>query len=650
MYLVFCFDNTLQEYSLNPPPTIRSLPSQIQSALVIVNKCNEAMELMQKEFSKLSEEATLLGKGQKEMFDIKCRIVFLLEGLFKETSLEGGQNPQTATCLPASAVLGNISSCFPTESHASKVMYEVFKMLDKMELGITAMAISLSKGESVEKQQLKVLRRKSAVAHKLESLFMENTEELRWSSMKETNEKERYLCLSNGYEIWCLDLNRLLSNPHYKLPKVATLSLLGSQLPASVGLFKFGSDAFMIGGQQLPSSINNPSVISDRLQIHGWDNEGLALYKTLIASGSSSLHLPGPSPSSVAGACVLLLLPAVLVRPPPPSCSAGREPGSAPVATGSHIDAIPYSGKYDGVAFWVLYKPSMCLKGTFIMGRERKMKRKRSDEYSLNPPPTIYSLPSQIESALVIVNKCYEAMELMQKEFSKLSEEATLLGKGQKEIFDIKCRIVFLLEGLFKETSLEGCQNPQTATCLPASAVLGNLSSCFPTESHASKVMYEVFKMLYKMELGISAMAISLSKGESVEKQQPKVLHRKSAVVHKLESLFMESEENTVVEFMDLESSDSEDCDDEEDHSFPAPIKQPGLNMEELRWSSMKETNEKERYLCLSNGYEIWCLDFVHNHKDDMAVVHLIAKMQIGLVEENHQREKILELLSFSHT
>ncbi|KAL8171387.1 hypothetical protein V2J09_023191 [Rumex salicifolius] len=27
----------------------------------------------------------------------------------------------------------------------------------------------------------------------------------------------------------------------------------------------------------------------------------------------------------------------------------GREPGSAPVATGSHIDAIPYSGKYDGV-------------------------------------------------------------------------------------------------------------------------------------------------------------------------------------------------------------------------------------------------------------------------------------------------------------
>ncbi|KAL8166911.1 hypothetical protein V2J09_008410 [Rumex salicifolius] len=163
MYLVFCFDNTLQEYSLNPPPTISSLPSQIQSALVIVNKCNEAMELMQKEFSKLSEEATLLGKGQKEMFDIKCRIVFLLEGLFKEISLEGGQNPQTATCLPASAVLGNISSCFPTESHASKVMYEVFKMLDKMELGITAMAISLSKGESVEKQQLKVLRRKSAV-------------------------------------------------------------------------------------------------------------------------------------------------------------------------------------------------------------------------------------------------------------------------------------------------------------------------------------------------------------------------------------------------------------------------------------------------------------------------------------------------------
>ncbi|KAL8166917.1 hypothetical protein V2J09_008416 [Rumex salicifolius] len=311
------------EYSLNPPPAIYSTPAQIESALVIVKKCYEAMELMQKEFSKLSEEAILLGKGPKEIFDIKCRIVFLLEGLFEETSLEGCQNPQTATYLPASAVLGNLSSYFPTDSHACRVMHEVYKMLCKMELGISAMAISLSKGESVEKQQLKVLRRKSAVVHKLESLFMEieentgvefmdlessdsedcddeddlsfpapvkqpglNMEELRWSSMKETNEKERYLCLSNGYEIWCLDLNRLLSNPHYKLPKVATLSLLGSQLPASVGLFKFGSDAFMIGGQQLPSSINDPSVISDRLQMHGWDNEGLALYKTLIASGS----------------------------------------------------------------------------------------------------------------------------------------------------------------------------------------------------------------------------------------------------------------------------------------------------------------------------------------------------------------------------
>ncbi|KAL8166887.1 hypothetical protein V2J09_008386 [Rumex salicifolius] len=308
------------EYSLNPPPTIYSLPSQIESALVIVNKCYEAMELMQKEFSKLSEEATLLGKGQKEIFDIKCRIVFLLEGIFKETSLEGCQNPQTATYLPASAVLGNLSSYFPTDSHACRVMYEVYKMLYNMELGITAMAISLSKGESVGKQQLKVLRCKSAVVHKLESLFMEieentgvevmdlessdpedcddeedlsfpaptkqpelNMEELRWSSMKETNEKERYLCLSNGYEIWCLDLNRLLSNPHYKLLKVA---LLGSQLPASVGLFKFGSDAFMIGGQQLPSSINDPFVISDRLKIHGRDYKGLSLYKTLIASGS----------------------------------------------------------------------------------------------------------------------------------------------------------------------------------------------------------------------------------------------------------------------------------------------------------------------------------------------------------------------------
>ena len=30
-------------------------------------------------------------------------------------------------------------------------------------------------------------------------------------------------------------------------------------------------------------------------------------------------------------------------------CRIGDEPELPPVATGSHIDAIPYSGKYDGV-------------------------------------------------------------------------------------------------------------------------------------------------------------------------------------------------------------------------------------------------------------------------------------------------------------
>lgn len=32
-----------------------------------------------------------------------------------------------------------------------------------------------------------------------------------------------------------------------------------------------------------------------------------------------------------------------------PLCRIGNEAELAPVATGSHIDAIPYSGKYDGV-------------------------------------------------------------------------------------------------------------------------------------------------------------------------------------------------------------------------------------------------------------------------------------------------------------
>ncbi|KAL8166083.1 hypothetical protein V2J09_007582, partial [Rumex salicifolius] len=236
--------------------------------------------------------------------------------LFKETSLKGCQNPQTA------AVLGNVSSYFPTADLACEDICEILQMLYKMQCDIRDMDISLSKGESVEEQKHEVLRLKSDVVHQLELLFMDikektgvesmdvesldseyydddedemisspvprkdpvlNMDELRWSSMNEPNEKERYLCLSNGYEIWCLDLSKFPSYPP-KLPKVDTLSLLGSQLPASVGLFKLGSDAFMIGGQLLPASLLDPSVTSHKRFSSLNNPKGIALYKSLLAS------------------------------------------------------------------------------------------------------------------------------------------------------------------------------------------------------------------------------------------------------------------------------------------------------------------------------------------------------------------------------
>lgn len=42
-------------------------------------------------------------------------------------------------------------------------------------------------------------------------------------------------------------------------------------------------------------------------------------------------------------------MPLTMLPLPFPLCRTGNEAELAPVATGSHIDAIPYSGKYDGV-------------------------------------------------------------------------------------------------------------------------------------------------------------------------------------------------------------------------------------------------------------------------------------------------------------
>lgn len=96
-------------------------------------------------------------------------------------------------------------------------------------------------------------------------------------------EMPRYLFVSNGCEICLLDLKQDAINPKQQqtlihgltdqddctpliinnnivdvvppLPKTATLNLIEEQLPVSVGLFKLGSHAYMIGGQEYPPNL-----------------------------------------------------------------------------------------------------------------------------------------------------------------------------------------------------------------------------------------------------------------------------------------------------------------------------------------------------------------------------------------------------------
>lgn len=78
----------------------------------------------------------------------------------------------------------------------------------------------------------------------------------------ETKEVARYLLVSNGSAICLLDLNhnkgsKPISNAYDAppLPKVATLNLVNKEkLPVSVGLFRLGSDAYMIGGHEFPAN------------------------------------------------------------------------------------------------------------------------------------------------------------------------------------------------------------------------------------------------------------------------------------------------------------------------------------------------------------------------------------------------------------
>ncbi|KAL8142153.1 hypothetical protein V2J09_015185 [Rumex salicifolius] len=301
------------EYIQNPLPKSHSPVSAMESALKTISDCIEELRGMSIWFPHSSEHVR-----REKILEIKFRVLSWLDGLFHETR-EG-----YVSHLPASAMVEGSRSYIPITETVLSIIKECIQGLTMMQHGIKEIISSLYKGESVEEKQHEVLHIKSTVLLQLGMLFKPtedeecsdevmhefsdsdiyygededededfwlrvpeplNMKELRWSSANEmegTTENERYLCLSNGYEIWCLDLQNSWSCPP-KLPKIAALSLLGSQLPASVGLFKLGSRAYMIGGQGLPASLKNPSITSYEAD---WDScpEGLNLYKTLLSS------------------------------------------------------------------------------------------------------------------------------------------------------------------------------------------------------------------------------------------------------------------------------------------------------------------------------------------------------------------------------
>lgn len=120
-----------------------------------------------------------------------------------------------------------------------------------------------------------------------------SVEQFKWEySMNENDEvkEPRYLYVSDGLVICCLELkqSKHLSYSNAAdvplLPKIATIRLLDKDFPISAGLFKLGSDAYMIGGQHLPS-------YPDAGRMHLRRDYGLELYKYLaekhLLKGSS---------------------------------------------------------------------------------------------------------------------------------------------------------------------------------------------------------------------------------------------------------------------------------------------------------------------------------------------------------------------------
>lgn len=160
---------------------------------------------------------------------------------------------------------GPSTSTVPTTTTHEPLLKDIQKMIQSLRdkyKHIQKVEQSQSQGKTLNQVQAELLRSKLAVLTDLEWLekqleclkkFSKGKTIVNGNESKERRDNGRYLCLSDGSMIICLDLEMCEKINLYRydvqpLPKISTFKFSENGLPVSMGLFKLGSYAYLVGG------------------------------------------------------------------------------------------------------------------------------------------------------------------------------------------------------------------------------------------------------------------------------------------------------------------------------------------------------------------------------------------------------------------
>ncbi|KAL8129040.1 hypothetical protein V2J09_018195 [Rumex salicifolius] len=112
-------------------------------------------------------------------------------------------------------------------------------------------------------------------------------------------QQNRFLCVSDGFSIYCLDLDQAggdFIDYAETLPVVSTINLLEERLPIASALFQLGSAGLMIGGKEI-HKFEQPT---DRLMLpeeifnkYNFKGSSKATYQLFLAEGWFDKLVPG---------------------------------------------------------------------------------------------------------------------------------------------------------------------------------------------------------------------------------------------------------------------------------------------------------------------------------------------------------------------